>query len=94
MRRNTFGLGFIKPKIVVVIAIIKLFIGYCQLQTETYNLIKFNIEVIILEIGILKFPYQMDSKYQYWTPTLINYITNILYEREIDFSEITTIWSS
>ena len=63
MRRNAFGLGFIKPTTAVTMAIMKLFISYCQLQTETCNLIKFNIEATMLEASIPKFSCQIDSKY-------------------------------
>ena len=63
MRRNAFGLGFIKLTTVVAMAIMKSFISHCRLQTEICNLIKFNIEAKMLETGIPMFPYQMDSKY-------------------------------
>ena len=75
-------------------AIMKLFIGYCRLQIETYTLIKYNIEAIIIEVGIPSFLYQIDSKYRYQTIIQIDHIEEILNKREIRISETILLWKS
>ena len=51
---GALGLGFTKLRTAVVIVIMKLCIG---LKIVTSQLIRHNIEAILLKIGILKFPF-------------------------------------
>ena len=57
MRHSILSLGFTKLIMAVVIVIMKSHIGHIHLKTATLQLIRYNIEATLLEIGLPNFLY-------------------------------------
>ena len=63
-------------------------------MTKNSNIKANIIKVILLEIGLPKFLYQIDTKYRYQILTQIDYVSEVLQKREIKLTESITIWKS
>ena len=55
MRKLVFRLRFAKPRTIVVIATLKLYIGQQRIESETAKVISNDIELIIMKIGLPSF---------------------------------------
>ena len=65
-QRGALGVSLITPKTAIAIAIVKLYIGNMQQQSNVVNLIKMNKEYNHILMGLSKYPISLGNDSSYW----------------------------
>ena len=88
IRRNTLGIGILKPKMIIETLVLKLYVEYKRVKTRIAKLININEVMQFTESGYNLKVISQQKKQQTISTTWTNNISNILNERKLNLINI------